>query len=370
LTEPVDTTGGFDVWSRAFATRVHPALVVDSDGIRDVCLKTPEEQDDAWQQYANKHFDEGFARKFYGLTEEKSRLRTDFGEGLASVGAHPQYAVISGALLCLSEGAILDLPPFSNFRNNVMWIDDHLKYSLHRAMRHFSSEEPLSLEPGLSDARLDNVTVTKARAPVHDLPRYVFGTYLPTLLYGTIMDSWITADPILKWRLSALDVEKQIAWRRAKEKQHEPPLPAAMLKTLSVGVFAQDAENRFRQTLLDHAVRRVDEVRKLWGQIRDEGRESFASCWAQGRVDDVVPDGYFASARDDMWMGLYLQRRSQGFTRLGDLPPAVLEKVYELCEDTARYVHWCLDWPRFVQIVRSIPQGAFPGDLSWTPANA
>src|SRR5207253_1420952 len=124
--------------------------------------------------------------------------------GLTSIGAHPLYAVISGALLCLSEGAILDLPPFSNFRNNVMWIDDHLKYSLHRAMYHFTSGETLNSEPGLSDARLDDVRVTKARPGISALPAYVLGTYLPTLLWGAIMDAWITNDPILKCRAGSL----------------------------------------------------------------------------------------------------------------------------------------------------------------------
>src|SRR5205085_5341204 len=175
--------------------------------------------------------------------------------------------------------AILDLPPFSNFRNNVMWIDDHLKYSLHRAMHHFISDEPLNLEPGLSDARLDDVSVTKARPSVGKLPAYIFGNYLPTLLWGAIMDAWITKDSILKCRVGKLDPAAEVLLRKAKEQQDKAPLaplPKAMLKALSVGHFSSKDEDNLRETLKQTAVKRIEEVRQCWAKLKRDDQNTFA----------------------------------------------------------------------------------------------
>jgi hypothetical protein len=168
----------FDSWSRAFATRPYPALIADVEVINSIIGLDPEEQTSEWNKYVRSHVDDDLARQFYGLKPvmSESDIQPDGVEGLTSIGAHPLFSVISGALLCLSEGAILDLPPFSNMGLNVMWIDDHLKYSLHRAMNHFTSGDQLELrQPGLSDARLD-VMVMKARQIVKNLPSYVCDT--------------------------------------------------------------------------------------------------------------------------------------------------------------------------------------------------
>jgi hypothetical protein len=42
--------------------------------------------------------------------------------------------VISGAGLYMSLSAILRLPPFMNFENNIIWVDDHLKRRLHEVL--------------------------------------------------------------------------------------------------------------------------------------------------------------------------------------------------------------------------------------------
>ena len=46
--------------------------------------------------------------------------------------------VISGAGLIMSPRAIRKLPPFMNFDQNTVWIDDHLKRRLHEAIGHLS----------------------------------------------------------------------------------------------------------------------------------------------------------------------------------------------------------------------------------------
>jgi len=378
----------FEAWSRAFATRVFPALKADPKSINEICClskakrgnrlkptRLKQLQNKEWDKYVKKNLDQDFAKQFYGLKDNETKLETHPTGGLASIGAHPLYAVISGALLCLSEGAILDLPPFSNFRNNVMWIDDHLKYSLHRAMHHFTSDEPLELEePGLSNARFD-VSVTKERPSVGDLPAYILGVYLPTLLWGSIMDAWITHDSILKYRIDPLDQRHKRLWRKAKSQQDQAPLaplPKAMLKALSSGNFSPDDEDELRDALDTSAVTRIEKVRQLWANIRSGGQETFASYWAQGRVKEVFSEECFGTRKDRLWEGIASGRPlSDSITKRRDLSnPDMSDKIRDLIEDAITYVHWTLRWPRFVQIVRSIRQGDFKGDLGWRPDRA
>jgi hypothetical protein len=357
----------FKAWSRAFATRVYPALVVDPEKIKQVCRKKKKKNKErAWDEYVTTHLDEDLAKQFYGLGGDLGALKVNDDKGITLIGAHPLFAVISGALLCLSEGAILDLPPFSNFRHNVTWIDDHLKYSLHRAMGHFTSGEFLDLEPGLSDARLDDVVVSKARPSVSDLPGYVFGTYLPTVLLGCIMDSWITTDPVLKCRVRDSNSPDQARYRDAWTTQDTAPLPSAMLEALRVGDFGSQAELMLRETLQEVAVRRIEEVRQLWYALQTSEVRSFASLWAEGTVADVLPATSFADQRDDIWKGIAPGRAiGVPLQSINQLAPPLMMKLRDLCEDASTYIEWTLEWPKFVQIVRSVPQGTFSGDLSW-----
>lgn len=357
----------FDAWSKAFATRIYPALIADINSIKKIQSLKNKDQNRLWEQYVIKNMDESLAKKFFGLglRGDNLTLEADGTNGLTSIGAHPYHSVISGALLCLSEGAILDLPPFSNFRNNVMWIDDHLKYSLHRAMHHFTSEETLNLEPGLSDARLDDVTVTKERQPVRGLPAYVLGTYLPTLLWGSIVDSWITDHPIVKCRFSTLTKKEQQEWLSMKSKEHNSPLPRAMLKALREGHFGEDAKLELRKNLWERAIIRIEEVRQLWTALKNDKNKSFAAYWAEGTVKSKFPKKCFEGCENQLWEGITQNRPiKQKILRPEHLSTAMYKEVAELVEDTVTYVLWTLDWPKFVQIVRSVRQGTFIGDLS------
>jgi hypothetical protein len=374
LRNPTKGLDRFEAWSRAFATRIYPALVADPSLAQSICSlpdgthAAKELRDNKWNEYVTSHLDETLARRFYGLTDGGTELTTDGTAGLTSIGAHPLYSVISGALLCLSEGAILDLPPFSNLGTNVMWIDDHLKYSLHRAMNHFTSGETLNLEPGLSDARLDDVSVTKGRPAVSNLPSYIFETYLPTLLWGAIMDAWITNDPILKCRYASLREAEQPRWHAAKDQQHEAPLPRAMLEALRVGSFDDESTRKLKHELERCAVKRIEEVRQLWAGLKTDTHRTFASYWAEGAVEKAFGQQCFKDCPDDLWKGIAV---GHGLTapirKLEDLPTSLARKVDALVSDTLAYVHWTLEWPRFVQIVRSIRKGDFVGDLGWQP---
>jgi hypothetical protein len=347
----------FEPWSRAFATRIFPALVAEPRAI---------DGDTDWDDYVERHLDQRLACRFYGLKPVRGRLESDGTKGLISIGAHPLYSVISGALLCLSDGAIIDLPPFSNFRDNVMWIDDFLKYSLHRAMNHFASGETLGAEPSLANARLDDVTVTKARPGVPNIPSYVFGQYLPTLLLGTIMDAWITIDPILKCRSPLLGPEDRELWRNAQTTQDSAPLPQAMIKALHVGTFGGNEKTQLEQLLARTAAQRIEQVRQEWAALRTNSKRSFVSYWAAGDVRQ-----HFGAMEEEpgLWEGIAPGRPlNRPIKDINELSSKMLRKVTDLIADTVEYVEWTLAWPKFVQMVRSARQGDFAGDLSWRPA--
>jgi hypothetical protein len=123
----------------------------------------------------------------------------DFLSDLPYIGANPFRQVISGGGLCLSDGAILDLPPYSNMRLNVMWIDDHLKYALHDELGHFNIH---IFEVG--SARENNAGFYQSRhlfqPSLWDV-RWHMRTYLMRLLLGCVADAWLRSAPCLKWSL-------------------------------------------------------------------------------------------------------------------------------------------------------------------------
>lgn len=353
-------------WSRAFATRVYPAVIADRVEISDICHRSPGEQEKAWPDYLERHLDLRLVRRFYGLKSRAGTLACHRQEGLPAIGAHPLFAVISGALLCLSEGAILDLPPFSNFRNNVMWIDDHLKYSLHRAMNHFTYRERLQGEPELSFARLQGVTVTKSRPPINNLPVYVFGNYLPTLLWGAVMDAWITDDPLAKCRRAELN---RTQWKRREADREVPPtalLPRELFRALQVGRFS-GATPELRKEFEVVALRRIEDVRRQWGALAIGDRQTFASYWARGEVRRAFGPELFAEEPELTWQGIApgkdFEKPLSRLTQISELRPP----LNDLIDDAFGYIRWTLAWPRFVQIVRSARQGDFAADVSWRP---
>jgi hypothetical protein len=356
----------FEQWSGAFATRVFPALPVVPDLLEKFHPgSTSEVEADSagkpytWDQYAVEAFNEPLARRFYGLAA--TGITSDGVRGIGKIGAHPLVSVISGALLCMSEGAILDLPPFSNFSLNVSWIDDHLKYSLHRELRHFTTTD-LRGDELLRDAKLDSVTVQKARAPITNLPSYVLGSYLPTLLWGAIMDAWITPDILLKYRPEHLPDEIRAQWRSIPRRGRSGGVLTSALQTaLAKGHIDKGEKQELRRRLVDVALRRANEVREEWASLTDGGRETFASIWAKGDVDKHFPG---------------LDRRCRGMTEPDwpltkgirsplDLNHFLYDDFRSLLDDVIDYIDWTLHWPQIVQMVRSVEQGTLRTDMSW-----
>jgi len=355
----------FSKWSRAFATRVFPALPVRRDLIARLKSKKAKSKY-TWQDYAVESFSQSLAHKFFGL-DENHKVSTK--DGIGRIGAHPTAAVISGAMLYLSDGAILDLPPFSNFRLNVSWIDDHLKYCLHRELRHLSRRNSKAYatetryDPLLGHARLDEVIVQKARDDVrNDLPEYLFNEYLPTLLWGTVMDAWITRDPLLKYRpeeLSARDCKSFSKILRKRES--EAVLPSALQKALRENDGPGSTErDSLEKKLLNAALERINEVRNQWMKLTEDGVDTFASIWAKGEVGS-----YFRLTLK--YPGICVPGFPAGrrITNFDHIDRHLFDGLKRLVEDAIKYIEWTLKWPTIVQVLRSIEQGTLRTDLSF-----
>ena len=83
-------TDRFEAWSRAFATRIYPALVADPKEIAKLHKMSVEEQN--WDEYVRSFLDEDLAKRFYGLSNDLAVFKTNGTEGLTSIGAHPLCA--------------------------------------------------------------------------------------------------------------------------------------------------------------------------------------------------------------------------------------------------------------------------------------
>jgi hypothetical protein len=363
-TNALDSEAGtqtFEAWRGAFATRIFPALPVVRDKFPGAGTKSAH----PWEAYANDNavFDQALARRFYGLASTGVSTKGKAVTGIGKIGAHPTNSVISGAMLCLSEGAILDLPPFSNFTLNVSWIDDHLKYCLHRELRHLTSIE-LKDDPLLTHAKLDSIMVQKSRAPINNLPSYVLGNYLPTLLWGTVVDAWITPSPLLKYRPRDLSKADRIKWGNIKRTgRSDAVLPAALQDALEKGSFIMAERLLVREKLVRSAMLRITEVRRQWADLTDNGKETFASIWAKGTVHSYFPE------LEEQCLGIAAKgiRLRQDLKRSTDLNYYLHDDFLTLVDDALEYIEWTLNWPKIVQVVRSVEQGTVRTDMSWTP---
>ncbi|WDE11445.1 hypothetical protein [Thalassomonas haliotis] len=363
-------------WRGAFATRVFPALKVDKNILQKVGQVVEDEKKGSkslftWESYAEAVFSSDLARDFYGLTSKNSAA-TEV-KGIGKIGAHPFTSIISGAMLCLSDGAILDLPPFSNFTLNVMWIDDHLKYGLHRELRHLitmKSDDELLFDI----ARQNGVMVKKKRAKIDNLPSYVLGSYLPTLLWGAVMDAWLNPNPLPKY-LSGTPSESDTGrWGEVKRHGRSQGVFASALQlALEKGVFTTPDRFQVKNALIEVGLQRITEVRNQWAKLTagDEGKEveTFASIWAKGTVSDYFPE--LADKCYGMAHKSINERegdKKEELKKTTDLNEFQLHDDFlTLVEDALEYIEWTLNWPKIVQVVRSIEQGAVKTDLSWEP---
>ena len=358
-----------DEWTTAFATRIFPSLVPTEELINSIGKVENED--------LQKGFDLDLTLRFYGLdkaqehclvrkTKEGGKIEYPKG-GITSIGSNPLSSVISGALLCLSDGAILDLPPFSNFRMNVLWIDDHLKYALHRELSHLSRYRIQDLFGNFRKARINGCEIFKARPPIENIGSYTLGSYLPTLLWGAIVDAWIQPNP----SLNVAHIEDE------QLRPERSPFVKTLKNVLRRGFYTSDDQNLLKAELEKIALERIEDMRSLWSDLKtntsNKTKETFASLWVgePGKIKKIISARTRSQLEiEEEWTGWGLLKKKSANMKINSvdqLNPKIQEGIKILIDDAINYIEWTLEWPRFVQSVRSVEQGNLRMDLNWRP---
>jgi len=411
----------FVPWNEGFSTRCNPALLATPG----LCQAAQFEHEATWVP-TDSDLEEGTLEdammQFYGLEaadkgdqgavrtarpslnpNDSERRTADLARlGNTMIGANPMRAVVSGAALNMPSGVILDLPPFSHFRLNVMWIDDHC---LGRSAADIGGTTHCDTTQGKGN-------VVKARSKPGNCAWYTLEVYMPTLLYGCIMDAWInnSEDAYL---LKCLPEDLPTDFLRSKARAlglrlRETPLGPLSLnirKILTTGRMHDKEElDALQEQLWGTALERTRDIYWQWSQLpqlpalaagggpaaaraaREEATPTFASLWATSSVSShkwlapycEVPwasNGGGQEAVRKLRIGAGLvhpkwHQAAQGKSRADlpilratDLNPYVYQGVKTLVKNALTHLEWVLVWPSVVQAVRSVRIGRCPSDI-------
>ncbi|MFW9998126.1 MAG: hypothetical protein ACFFD4_39155 [Candidatus Odinarchaeota archaeon] len=116
--------------------------------------------------------------------EIDTKTAETFISDLSSIGADPYHQPISGAGLCISPLAIVQLPPFANVGKNIIWIDDSIKRALHEGIGDIEPTEVREVSHAIfMQDRHGGPKIT-----LKDV-RLGYSSYLPRLVSGCLMRS-------------------------------------------------------------------------------------------------------------------------------------------------------------------------------------
>lgn len=119
---------------------------------------------------------------------ENFRLNVEVAEkfisGLPSIGPDVYNQPISGAGLCISPMAVVQLPPFANVGRNIVWIDDAIKRALHVGIFDIAPNSVREVPHAkfLQD-RHGGPAITQENI------NWGYDNYLPRLIHGCLMHS-------------------------------------------------------------------------------------------------------------------------------------------------------------------------------------
>ena len=261
------------------------------------------------------------SRKFYSKTVRELTK----SKGVAERG---ERQVISGAGLIMSNLAVDLLPPFMNFANQTVWVDDHIKRRLHEALQD------------IGETHKERVRDARSRQDRHpggikdsdmEFARKVYFERLlrGCLLHRTVIDLEGTATEYSKL------VEDIVAYRMTR---NDPKLSKRSLGSLKKGLLRQ-LENHCELVL------------RCWSSTEFEGTESFT--WAKRLLEAEV---------------LNLQKEEEvecyGWVkeRLKDKPPKIRNAqlrmdvvrrwLYEsVAQDAMDYITLVRNWPIFTRAI-------------------
>jgi hypothetical protein len=290
-----------------------------------------------------------------------------FLTGLYRLGANPYRQVISGAGLCLSDSAILDLPPFSNMHLNVMWIDDHLKYALHDELGHLGRHSRTHKR-----ARVAGVTFKQLRAKTDaakpagfDLRDVLWHleTYMPRLVLGCVADSWLRETEKLKDETAELDDSSYKDLRDSVPGLYGGNFNRVLPRDWRDSTVKDD----FKRALWKRAIQRLQDIERFCS--RSEFANTFLCLFLDGgnhprwkdyapKLEDIprlrMANGFRSDLRD-------LERKAAANTLPTGQPlgPNKKQDALSLEESLAILIHDFVEyftlvrfWPTFVQASR------------------
>ncbi|MBI1929481.1 hypothetical protein HYR99_35205 [Candidatus Poribacteria bacterium] len=326
-------------WNRGYATRILPSLLVPTNPNDVTRYINPGGVSD-WEPELRSHF--------------RLKLTQHFYEDIWQWGA-PTTAVISGALLYMNDAVVLNVPPFSNFSQMVMWIDDHLRYVLHREMGDFCRQTQIGFKTNEPlHVQYSDVQVSKYR-PAEGFLLYTVQIYLPSLLWGSFFDYWLCPSPLLKRRgrdVPAADIDR---WRQERQ-DGRPGILATAVREARAGCLPD--EGLLRERLKKAADERLKVLLSVWGNLRNNKSHSFASAWVHDKFPKPVKDAM---------LNAKLKIAPKLPQSVEDFRDGLKDSFNELLDDTCRYVKWVFEWPHVVSVIRSVPPGEFRSDLEWKP---
>jgi hypothetical protein len=291
-----------------------------------------------------------------------SRDVNAFLRTVVELGANPFRQVVSGAGLCLSDGAILDLPPYSNMHLNVMWIDDHLKYALHDELGHFgrwvrthhhhSARVSEAQFPQLRHTRRDGGPLFTYK----DVKWHI-KIYMQRLLLGCAADAWLRGKPEVKKSTRSLAED---AYKTLVESVPHS-YGETFMEVLPGGwglLPGKPTVDQFREMLWEQAVERLEKAVSYWGT--DDYKDTFLGLFARGYAHplyqdfkDVFPVGMPEGLKKAVEK---LPRQCKDAKRPPEgMPddPGLEQALATLVDDFVEYMGLVQFWPFFVQSVRS-----------------
>ncbi|MEK6405582.1 MAG: hypothetical protein AABN34_01320 [Acidobacteriota bacterium] len=170
--------------------------------------------------------------------------------------SRPERQVISGAGLIMSNLAVDLLPPFMNFTNQTVWVDDHVKRRLHEALQDISKThtERVSKARSKQDRHKDGVKDSDMQ--------FARKIYFERLLRGCLLHRIVVDLEGNPTEYSKL-IEDIVAYRM---KRNDPKLSKRRLGSL-------------RNRLMIQVERHYTLVLRCWSSNEFEGTESFT--WAK-----------------------------------------------------------------------------------------
>jgi len=334
-----------DQMTTAYATRVSPIFKFTANTYAD--LNSSNLNDD---ELAERCFDKDIAKLF-------------FNNNFLRQWAAPTTAVISGALLYMSDGVVLDLPPFSNLSMNVMWIDDHLRYALHRELGNFSSE---TRKDGYGhDLTTQNKknAVKKYRGGHKNFIIYTLATYMPSLLWGSIYDAWISENTIVKLRYAELNSdEEKKEWKNCKKKAGiNRGILTHKIKQIQSGRELNNVAS-LREELLESAIIRIKNMKKAFEEKKSELEDTLGYQWITGNVDNRIQRFIDNKIKNkNATEKRTIIELSKGIPWDNTTSEPIIsnnsllgKNLNRLITEAIHYLRWVEKWPNVVQVIRSV----------------